>query len=155
MLVLNAIKCMIPLHSVLSYETKQNGGDRTKQSKWETQFNKFFKHSSVWWILFVPSKHNCHSHSLILCKTCLRCTQLITNIFFGAFLINVSKYFSILCYFELRRLASIRRFLTSTATATLLSAFVLSRIDYCNSLLFFLLMMWHPTCNGNRTMQLE
>ena len=40
------------------------------------------------------------------------------------------------CYFELRRLASIRRFLTSTATATLVSAFVLSRIDNCNSLLF-------------------
>ena len=40
------------------------------------------------------------------------------------------------CYFELRRLAFIRRFLTSTATATLVSAFVLSRIDYCNSLLF-------------------
>ena len=40
------------------------------------------------------------------------------------------------CYFELRRLASIRRFLTSTATATLVSAFLLSRIDYCNSLLF-------------------
>ena len=40
------------------------------------------------------------------------------------------------CYFELRRLASILRFLTSTATATLVSAFVLSRIDYCNSLLF-------------------
>ena len=40
------------------------------------------------------------------------------------------------CYFELRRLASIRRFLTSIATATLVSAFVLSRIVYCNSLLF-------------------
>ena len=40
------------------------------------------------------------------------------------------------CYFELRPLASIRRFLTSTATATLVSAFVLFRIDYCNSLLF-------------------
>ena len=40
------------------------------------------------------------------------------------------------CYFELRRLASIRRFLTSTATATLVSAFVLSIIDYCSSLLF-------------------
>ena len=40
------------------------------------------------------------------------------------------------CYFELRRLASIRRFLTSTATATPVSAFVLSRIDYSNSLLF-------------------
>ena len=40
------------------------------------------------------------------------------------------------CYFELHRLASIRRFLTSTATATLVSAFALSRIDYCNSLQF-------------------
>ena len=40
------------------------------------------------------------------------------------------------CYFELRRLASIRRFLTSTATATLVSAFALSRIDYRSSLLF-------------------
>ena len=40
------------------------------------------------------------------------------------------------CYIELRRLASIRRFLKSTATATHVSAFVLSRIDYCSSLLF-------------------
>ena len=40
------------------------------------------------------------------------------------------------CYFEHCRLASIRRFLTSTATATLVSAFILSRIDNCNSLLF-------------------
>ena len=40
------------------------------------------------------------------------------------------------CYFELCCLASIRRFLTSTATVTLVSAFVLLRIDYCNSLLF-------------------
>ena len=37
-----------------------------------------------------------------------------------------------ICYFELRRLASIRRFLRITATATLVSAFILSRIDYCN-----------------------
>ena len=40
------------------------------------------------------------------------------------------------CYFELRRLASIRRYLTSTATSTLVTDLVLSRIDYCNSLLF-------------------
>ena len=39
------------------------------------------------------------------------------------------------CYFELRRLASTRGFLTSSATPTLASAFVLYRIDYCNSLL--------------------
>ena len=37
--------------------------------------------------------------------------------------------------FELRRISSIRRFLTPEATATLVSAFVLSRLDYCNSLL--------------------
>ena len=41
-----------------------------------------------------------------------------------------------ICYFEQRQLASIRRFLTCTATATLVSAFALSRIDYCSSLLF-------------------
>ena len=40
------------------------------------------------------------------------------------------------CYLEQRCLASIHRFLTSTTTATLVSASVLSRIDYCNSLLF-------------------
>ena len=40
------------------------------------------------------------------------------------------------CYFELRRMASIRSLLTSTATATFVSAFVLPRIDFCNSLLF-------------------
>ena len=40
------------------------------------------------------------------------------------------------CYLDLRRLASNRSFLISTAAATLVSAFVLSRIDYCDSLLF-------------------
>ena len=39
------------------------------------------------------------------------------------------------CYFEQCRLASIRDFLTCTATATLVFAFVLSRIYYCSSLL--------------------
>ena len=40
------------------------------------------------------------------------------------------------CYFELLRSASICRFLASTATATLVFAFTLSRIDHCVSLLF-------------------
>ena len=50
----------------------------------------------------------------------------------NAHVTNISRT----CYFELRRLASIRRLLTSIATATLVSAFVLTRIDYCNSLMF-------------------
>ena len=40
------------------------------------------------------------------------------------------------CILELRRLASIRRFLTSTANATPVSAFASSRIGNCSSLLF-------------------
>ena len=36
---------------------------------------------------------------------------------------------------ELRRISSIRHLLTVNATKTLLSAFVLSKLDYCNSLL--------------------
>ena len=39
-------------------------------------------------------------------------------------------------YFELLRLASIRGFLTSTATATLVSTCVLSRMVYCSTPLF-------------------
>ena len=48
---------------------------------------------------------------------------------------HVSK-FDRTSYIELHRLASIRRFLTSTAAATHVSAFVSSIIDYCSSLLF-------------------
>ena len=40
------------------------------------------------------------------------------------------------CYFGLCCLSSICRFLTSTATAIFVSAFILSRIDFCDSLLF-------------------
>ena len=38
--------------------------------------------------------------------------------------------------FELRRISSIRHLLSTDATKTLVSAFVLSRLDYCNSFLF-------------------
>ena len=37
--------------------------------------------------------------------------------------------------FELRKISSIRHFLTVDATKTLVCAFILSRLDYCNSLL--------------------
>ena len=60
------------------------------------------------------------------------CFTLDCHLTMNAHVSNIART----CYFELRRLASIRRFLTSTATATLVSAFVLSRIDYYNSLLF-------------------
>ena len=40
-----------------------------------------------------------------------------------------------ICYFELRKINFIRHYLSQDALKTLISAFVLSRIDYCNSLL--------------------
>ena len=59
------------------------------------------------------------------------------------------------CCFDLRRLASIRRFLTSTATATLVSAIVCPELTTVADCCLVLLVMWHATCNGYRTMQLE
>ena len=40
-----------------------------------------------------------------------------------------------ICYLELRRISTIHHYLSQNALKTLISAFVLSRIDYCNSLL--------------------
>ena len=38
-------------------------------------------------------------------------------------------------YMDIRRISSIRQFLTGEAITTLVSAFVLSKLDYCNALL--------------------
>lgn len=43
---------------------------------------------------------------------------------------NVSRS----CYYDIRRISSIRPYLTQQAAASLMSALVLSRLDYCNSL---------------------
>ena len=94
--------------------------------------------------MLVTSKRAKHLHNLLTSITIgnaeIPVKQSVNNLGFTlhchltmhAHVSNIART----CYFELRRLASIRRFLTSTATATLVSAFVLSRIDYCSSLLF-------------------
>ena len=95
-------------------------------------------------LMLVPSKGTKHLHSLTTSITIgnaqIHFKQSVMNLGFilDCHLIMNAHVFTIArtCYFELHRLASICRFLTSTATATLVSAFVLSRIDYCNSLLF-------------------
>ena len=95
-------------------------------------------------IIIVTSKRTKHLHSLPTSITIgnaqIPFKKSVKNLGFtldchltmNAHVSNIART----CYFELRRLASIHRFLTSTATATFVSAFVLSRIDYCNSLLF-------------------
>ena len=94
--------------------------------------------------IFVTSRGTKHLHSLPTSITIgnaqIPFKQSVKNLGFtldchltmNAHVSNIART----CYFELRRLASIRRFMTSTATATLVSAFVLSRIDYYGSLLF-------------------
>ena len=95
-------------------------------------------------LMLVSSKRTKHLHNLPTLITIgnarIPFKQSVKNLGFtldchltmNAHISNIART----CYFELRRLASIHRFLTSTATATLVSAFVLSRIDYCSSLLF-------------------
>ena len=95
-------------------------------------------------LMLVTSKRTKHLHNLPTSITIdnaqIPIKQSVKNLCFtidchltmNAHVSNIART----CYFELLRLASIRRFLTSTATAALVSAFALSRIDYCNSLLF-------------------
>ena len=85
-------------------------------------------------LMLVTSKRTKHLHSLPTSITIgnaqISFKKSVTNLRFAldchltmnAHVTNIART----CYFELRRLASIRRFLTSTATATLVSAFVLS-----------------------------
>ena len=92
-------------------------------------------------LMLVTSKRSKHLHSqptsITIGNAQIPFKQSVKNLGFtldshltmNAHVSNIART----CYFELRRLASIRRFLTSTTTATLVSAFVLSRIDYCNS----------------------
>ena len=52
--------------------------------------------------------------------------------------LSFKKHISSVCklaYLELRRISTIRHYLSTDATKTLICAFVLSRLDYCNSLM--------------------
>ena len=94
-------------------------------------------------LMLVTSKRTKHLHnlptSIIIGNAQIPVKQSVKNLGFTLYchLTMNAHVFDIArtCYFELCCLASIRRFHTSTATATLVSAFVLSRIYYCNSLL--------------------
>ena len=71
-----------------------------------------------------------HNHAYGNCDTTIYCT--INPRWKSQF----TYIYVAVCTVVLKKLDILRRFLTSTATATLVSAFALSRIDYCNSLLF-------------------
>ena len=75
----------------------------------------------------IGNAHVPFKQSVVNLGSTLEC-HLTTN----AHITNIYRTF----FFELHRLASIHRFQASTAAASLVSAFVLSRRDYCSSVLF-------------------
>ena len=89
-------------------------------------------------LMLVTSKRTKHLHTLLTSITIgnaqISFKQSVKNLGLtldchltkNAHISNIART----CYFELRCLASIRRFLTSSATAKHVSAFVSSRIDY-------------------------
>ena len=94
-------------------------------------------------LMLVTSKRTKHLHSLATSTTIGNAQISIKQSVKNLGLILLSSYYECtclhycqICYFELHHQASICRFLSSTATSTLVSAFALPRIEYCNSLLF-------------------
>ena len=94
-------------------------------------------------MILITSKHNQKSLSLPssvdLNGTSIHLSSTVPNLGVTlnqnlSFRLHVSRTCQI-CYFELRRINSIRHYLSQNALKTLISAFFLSRIDYCNSLL--------------------
>ena len=91
-------------------------------------------------LMLVTSKRSKHLHNLPTSITIgnaqIPFKQSVTNwgltldchLTMNAHVSNIART----CYFELRRLTSMRRFMTSAATAILVSAFALPRIYYCN-----------------------
>ena len=141
--------CLLPVTKYQSYFTMQSCICDVKA--WATT-NMLKPNDNKTELILVTSKRTKHLHTLHTSITIgnaqIPFKQSVKNLDFtldchltmNVHVFNIART----CYFELRRLASIRIFQTSTATATLLSHCCLG-----------LLLMWHPTCNGYRTMQLE
>ena len=134
LLMTNNYRCLLPQIDYLSYFTMQSCISDVKP--WATA-NMPKLNDNKTELMLVASKRTKHLHSLPTSITIgnaqIHFKQSVKNL--GLTLdchltMNAHvSYIARTCYFELRRLASIRRFLTSTATATHVSAFVLSRID--------------------------
>ena len=98
-------------------------------------------------LMLVTSKRSKHNQptSITICNAQIPFKQSVKNLGFtldchltmNAHVSNIART----CYFELRRLAYIRRFLTSTATATLVFAFVLQELTTVTHCCLVLLMM--------------
>ena len=109
---------------------------------WMTQ-NKLKLNEDKTELIIIASKKICSSISLptsvSLCGTDIPLSTSVRNLgvtldqtlSFQIHVANICKA----CFYEIRRISSIRHLLTEDSTKTLLCAFVLSRLDYCNAIL--------------------
>ena len=106
---------------------------------WMTK-NKLQLNDSKTEALLISSKTSCNlPHSLSVCGTPVPIVSSARNlgVMFdssAAMKTQINKVCQA-CYLEIRRIGSIRHFLTTEATKVLVTSLILSRIDYCNSLL--------------------
>ena len=73
----------------------------------------------------------CHSHRRCWCPICVLGVTLDPNLSMSQHINNTCKT----AYIQIRHISSKRHLLTTPATQTLVGSLVLSRLDYCTSLL--------------------
>ena len=98
--------------------------DKTETLLMKSNSNQFSwgsAHSSSYW----HCRHSVHD----LCS--LPCFINLNNMTLDKYISTVYRF----SYVEIRGISSIHQYLTIEATKTLVCAFVLSKLDYCNSLL--------------------
>ena len=90
-------------------------------------------------MLFYSSKPKHLPAPLSICQAAISFSNSIRNL--GFYLdkdLSMKEHINFICktaLLEIRRISTIRHYLTDDATKTLVVSLVLSRIDYCNSLL--------------------
>ena len=90
-------------------------------------------------MIFSSSKLKHPPAPLSICQATICFSDLVRNL--GFYLdkdLSVKEHINFTCktaFLEIRRISTIRHYLTDDATKTPVVSFVLSRIDYCNSLL--------------------
>jgi len=95
--------------------------------------------------MFFTTKHNSkyldtEKMVLKICDNDVKSTSCVRNmgVFFDSNMV-MEKHVNILCrsaYSHLRNIGHSRRYLTNDATKSLVNSLVMSRLDYCNGLLF-------------------
>ena len=138
MLITYNFRCLLPLRKYLCYVTLYSD-----VKAWATA-NMPKLNDNKLALMLVACKRTKHLHNLPTSITIgnaqIPFKQSVKNLSFtldchptmNSHVSNIART----CYFELRRLSYIRRFLARITSATIVSAFALSRIDYRNTLLY-------------------